>query len=788
MLEFFHNHQLNIMFALCGSCGICAVFVLFSHRMSWQKKRALFLLELCSMALLIFDRGAEMYNGDPSETGMLMVWISNFLLYFFSIAITFFYNLYLIAVISDAEGFLVVPFRLKVTSALAIIGEIMVIVSQFTGLYYTIDSTNTYQRAPGFIISYIIPVLIPILQLTFVLQTYKKIHKGLRVSLALFPAIPLLSSILQMMFYGVLLTDISLAVMSVLMYIFALRDVNATVDDAKKKEIAIMQHEKEEMSSLFKEMVSTFVSSVDEKDVNRRGHAVRVADYSRKLAETVGKSKEECEDAYFSALLHDVGKISLPDKIIKNSEKLTKDEQVIYEQHVIKGMEILAGVTGFPHMKEAAGYHHEWYDGTGYPGEYSGEEIPELARLVAVADGYDEMASIRDDREPLPQQVIREEIIKESGTHYDPAYVKAMIDLIDNDKNYQLREHHSDESDGLETELTCKAYRSKYTRGIPVTDEICRVSFSYKSTLDSEAGFSAPSIILFTSMDGRIHTTEQSIRINRYIEFGEAWFNGHHVCTGARNMKARREESKTREGRYLIEIVRVRDHTRINLLGGGYKCELTVALPDSSGDMFVSLTGENGYMTRISADLTGVYLKEGDITRIADEITYTDRMVGHVPNIQIDGFCSLATEGQRITDKMQIIFHTMTLPGANLVWHCPFLVFFKSDDHRMYGSNYEEIDVVRLDGESSSRGKKIRSITEARQGESFKNWDVWKEYNKRGYECKVMLRRYSNRIVMYTENGGISVKSTIQLEDRDEDVLVAITGDQCALTDIRFVV
>ncbi len=732
MLEFPQNHQPNIMFALCGACGICAVFVLFSHRISRQKKRALFLLELCAMALLLFDRGAELYNGVPTETGYLMVSISNFLLYFFSIAITFFFNLYLIAVVSDAEGFLVVPFRLKVTSALAIIGEIMVIVSQFTGLYYTIDSTNTYQRAPGFIISYIVPVLIPVLQLTFILQTYKKMHRELRLSLVMFPAVPLLSSLLQMLFYGVLLTDIALAVMSVLIYIFALRDVNATVEEAKRKELNILQQEEKEMSFLFKEMVSTFVSSVDAKDVNRRGHAVRVAEYSRKLAETVGKSEEECEDAYFSALLHDVGKISLPDKIIKKSEKLTEEEQEIYEQHVIKGKEILAGVTEYPYMKDVAGYHHEWYDGTGYPGEYSGEDIPELARLVAVADGYDDMTSIRDDREPMPQQVIREEIIKESGTRYDPVYVKAMISLIDNDRDYQLREHHSDESAELEKELTCKAYRSKFTLGIPVTDEITRILFKYKNTLEDVDGFSAPSIILFASMDGRVHSTEQGIRINRYIEFGEAWFNGHYICTGARNMKVRREERKTDEGRYQIDIVRVRDHVRVNLLGDGYKHELTVALPDS--------------------------------------------------------FCSVATEGWRVTDMLQILFHTMTLPGANLVWHCPFLVFFKSDDHRMYGPNYEEIVVVRLDGESTSHGEKARSITESKQGEGFENWDVWKEHNKKGYECKVTLRRHSNRIVMQTENGGISVKCTIQLESRDEDVLVAVTGDQCALTDIRFVV
>ena len=689
--------------------------------------------------------------------------------------------------ITDAEGFLVIPRRLKVTSVLAFIGVVMVIVSQFTGLYYTIDATNTYQRSPLFVISYIIPVLIPILQLTFIVQSYKKLHKGLRLSLILFPLVPLISSVLQLLFYGILLTDISLAVMSILIYIFALRDVNATVEETRNKELEILKEEEKEVSRVFDQMITAFVGAVDAKDSNRKGHAARVAGYARRLAKEVGKSDEECEEAYISALLHDIGKISTPDKIIKKKEKLTPKEEEISMQHVKKGHDILAGIKEFPYLMDVAAYHHEWYDGSGYPGERSGKEIPELARLVAVADGYDDMASIRDDRDPLPQQMIREEIIKESGKHYDPVYVKAMVRLIDSDKDYQLREHHEDENEELEDELVVGVYRNKCTRGIPVPDEVTRISFCYESTIGEEEGFSAPSVILFDAMDGRTHSVEKSIEINRYTEFGEAWFDGHIICTSARNMKINTEESDTEEGLYQIEVVRVRDHARINMIGGGMKSEIIVALPDSSGNMYVSLTGENAHIYGIQVDPTGLELKEGDIVRIADEITYTDRMVGDVPNIQVDSYLSASTEGRSITNGMEIVFHTMTLPGANLVWHCPFLIFFKSDDHLVHGPNYDEIAVVRLDGESVESGGHARSITETQRGAGFINWDAWKEYNKKGFECKVTLRRYSNRIVMQTENAGISVKSTIYLEDRDEDVLVAVTGDQCALTDIRFI-
>ncbi len=162
-------------------------------------------------------------------------------------------------------------------------------------------------------------------------------------------------------------------------------------------------------------------------------------------------------------------------------------------------------------------------------------------------------------------------------------------------------------------------------------------------------------------------------------------------------------------------------------------------------------------------------------------------MVGDVPNIQIDSYLSAATDGVSITDGMEIKFHTMTLPAANLVWNCPFLVFFKSDDNTINGPNYDELAIVRLDGEVIESGGAARSDTETKRDDSFESWDKWKEINKKGYECHVDIRRKHNRIIMHTVNGGIDVKSIIYTQDKKEDIRVAITGDQCALTDIRFI-
>ncbi|MEE3466804.1 MAG: HD domain-containing phosphohydrolase [Eubacterium sp.] len=787
MIDMIREQQLNIMLALAGACGICAFFVYMTHTFSPKKKQSLLLMELGSMILLIFERAASTFDGDPSVVGFWMVRICNFVVFFLTIGVIYLFNLYLEDIFSNDKEFFGVPDRLKVSKVLALVGCGMVVISQFIDLYYSFDASNTYQRAPGFLICYLFPLLVPVIQLSFILQEYKKLHKGVRISLILFPIVPIVAGCVQMIVFGILLTDMAIASMSIVLYVFALVDINSTVEDTRKKEIEILKKEGEEEFALFEQIVTAFVGAVDAKDVNRKGHAARVAGYARRLAEITGKTEEECQAAYFSALLHDVGKITLPDKIVKKKGKMTEKESQLFNEHVKRGQEILKNITEFPYLKDAAGYHHEWYDGTGYPGKYAGKEIPDMARLVALADAYDDMTSIREDREPFPQQVIREEIIKESGKHFDPTYAKAMLSMIDDDKDYQLREHHAQEVEGLEDELTCDAYRSKCSNGIPVTEEIGKISFRFEPKELAEGEFAAPSIIIFDAMDGRTHTRESSIKINHYMEYGEVWFDGHMICTRARNMKIKTKECAIEDDLYRVEVVRVRDHARVSMIGAGLQSEVIVALPDSSGGLFVSITGENCHISNIQNDPVGISLKEGDIPRIVDEVTYIDRMVGDVPNIQVDSYCSASTEGMSVSNGMEIVFHTMTLPGANLVWNCPFLVFFKSDDHRMYGPNYDELVLVRLDGESIETGGRARSTTETRRGEDFESWDKWKEYNKKGFECKVTLRRNNNRILMHTENAGIDVKSTIYTEDWTEDIRVAVTGDQCALTDIRFI-
>lgn len=188
------------------------------------------------------------------------------------------------------------------------------------------------------------------------------------------------------------------------------------------------------------QVMMALASAIDAKDTYTNGHSVRVAEYSRELARRMGKSMEELNDIYYIGLMHDIGKIGIPDWIINKPERLTKEEYQMVKEHPKIGAEILENISEMPSISVGAHWHHERYDGTGYPDGLAGEEIPELARIIGVADAYDTMTSKRSYRDILPQTVVREEIEKGKETQFDPQIADYMLEMIDEDTEYRLHE------------------------------------------------------------------------------------------------------------------------------------------------------------------------------------------------------------------------------------------------------------------------------------------------------------------------------------------------------------
>ncbi|MCR5511416.1 MAG: HD-GYP domain-containing protein [Lachnospiraceae bacterium] len=192
------------------------------------------------------------------------------------------------------------------------------------------------------------------------------------------------------------------------------------------------------------QIVSALASAIDAKDTYTNGHSSRVAEYSRMIAARAGLSGRDQDEIYMMGLLHDVGKIGIPDEVINKPAKLSDEEFELIKKHPTIGAEILDRIEERPKLATGARWHHERYGGGGYPDGLVGEDIPMEARIIAVADAYDAMTSRRSYRDIIPQEKVREEIEKGIGTQFDPEYAKIMLQMIDEDTGYLMRDLKED--------------------------------------------------------------------------------------------------------------------------------------------------------------------------------------------------------------------------------------------------------------------------------------------------------------------------------------------------------
>lgn len=187
-------------------------------------------------------------------------------------------------------------------------------------------------------------------------------------------------------------------------------------------------------------IIKALANTIDAKDKYTKGHSSRVAEYACMIAQKMGYSDDDVQNMNYIALLHDLGKIGIPDQIINKPGKLNDEEYAIIKTHPVIGANILKDVTELPNIEIGAKWHHERYDGKGYPDGMAGDMIPIVARIIGVADAYDAMTSKRSYRDVLPQAVVREEIEKCLGTQFDPDIGRIMLQIMDEDTEYKLHE------------------------------------------------------------------------------------------------------------------------------------------------------------------------------------------------------------------------------------------------------------------------------------------------------------------------------------------------------------
>ncbi len=183
-----------------------------------------------------------------------------------------------------------------------------------------------------------------------------------------------------------------------------------------------------EMRDMFTQTIGALAAAVDKRDPFTARHSQRVKEIAVDIGRVMRVTDQELEALEWGGLLHDVGKIGVPDDVLKKPERLTRDERMIMNSHPVLGAQIIAPVTKLAPELPIIRHHHEWYNGSGYPDRLIGDEIPKLARILHVADAFEAMTAARPYRmTPLTLEQALAELRKFAGVQFDPVVVDAFV-------------------------------------------------------------------------------------------------------------------------------------------------------------------------------------------------------------------------------------------------------------------------------------------------------------------------------------------------------------------------
>ncbi len=388
-----------------------------------------------------------------------------------------------------------------------------------------------------------------------------------------------------------------------------------------------------------------------------------------------------------------MGKIGVRKSIIAKPGRLTDEEFEQIKQHTVMGSQILSNISRIPWLSIGAHYHHERYNGRGYPEGLKGKEIPDIARIFAVADAYDAMTSNRSYRNAIPQHIVREELAKGTGIQFDADYARIMIHMIDADSEYRMKESEKGSNVAATEGLRCDSLYHDCTEGINITRRNTAIrlcSQPYDGFPESE---SLPSLIVFDALDAKVHPGEEKNKDLLYFEYARIRLDGQ-----------------------LTE-------------GGVRKAELRVC--ESDGPRFE------------------------------------------------------ASMGIPIENGLTLSFHSVSYPTARLVWHCPYICIFSARGGHVKGADFREYLLLKMTGENWESQEQVENEVNVEQTKDFPGWNAWLEMNKQGLDYTISIIREKNVITLSAENAGVVINSTTTILDGNDDVYVALTGDQCAITNIK---
>src|SRR6266513_3682725 len=185
----------------------------------------------------------------------------------------------------------------------------------------------------------------------------------------------------------------------------------------------------EQASALRNSVICAFNQLLDLKDLNTGVHSTRLAEWGMRVGRELGLEEAELRNLEVAALLHDIGKVGIPDSILRKPERLDPEEYALMKKHSEYGWAVLRMLPGFERAALDILHHHESFDGTGYPAGLTGAEIPVVSRIVCVIDAFDAMVSSRPYRKGLPYQEAVRRLNEASGTQFDPTVVQSFLSV-----------------------------------------------------------------------------------------------------------------------------------------------------------------------------------------------------------------------------------------------------------------------------------------------------------------------------------------------------------------------
>lgn len=318
------------------------------------------------------------------------------------------------------------------------------VISPLTGAIFVILDNNVYSRGSLFFVSQLTAVVVFSMGFWLYIRNFKLLTVKEKIYFLLYLILPTVGEFVQAFSYGIAILNVAVTVSFLFVTLFVTSELEEQLrqseEDLEQERLDALKKQQANQELLIEQTIMALSNAVEAKDRYTHGHSYRVARYAREITARMGSTPDEQKRVYYTGLLHDVGKLKISDAIINKTTKLTIEEYDEMKLHTLAGYHILKEISSISDFAIGARWHHERYDGNGYPNGLKGDNIPLIARVICVADAYDAMTSNRTYRSILPREKVRQEIVDGMGTQFDPDIAQIMLDMIDEDTYYYLHQ------------------------------------------------------------------------------------------------------------------------------------------------------------------------------------------------------------------------------------------------------------------------------------------------------------------------------------------------------------